>query len=298
MPWSRTAARYVPVLTEQDYYRAEIEEIEAFAPLVPIDRVWVEHAPDSGRNPRHRPARWTLRRGASPDPPWRHHAVLGRRVVQAVPDGTSATSVPSPRSTASAASAWSCGSAASTSGTRWALTGAAPSTMEVDRPRTLARVASRHGPVPATHTRQPCSSKRGQAPPLAHRSARPRPGTAGVHPDSDVRRGTRDLRRAHRRPRRPGPRGSRPDRAQPSRRPQTSPLQVNSPTRAASLSARRGLEELLDHHGRGAAVDGGRPVVQVDARRATDEDQRADNDDERAQHRAPATPGRYRRPGG
>src|SRR5262245_50627999 len=34
---------YVPVLTEHDFYRAEIEQIEAFAPLVPIDRVWVEH---------------------------------------------------------------------------------------------------------------------------------------------------------------------------------------------------------------------------------------------------------------
>ncbi len=36
------AGRFVPVLTEQDYYRAEIEQIEVFAPLVPIDRVWVE----------------------------------------------------------------------------------------------------------------------------------------------------------------------------------------------------------------------------------------------------------------
>ena len=33
---------FVPVLTEQDYYRPELEQIEVFAPLVPIDRVWVE----------------------------------------------------------------------------------------------------------------------------------------------------------------------------------------------------------------------------------------------------------------
>src|SRR5687768_16205656 len=37
---------HVPILTEHDYYRAEIEGLEAFAILVPIDRVWVEFAPD------------------------------------------------------------------------------------------------------------------------------------------------------------------------------------------------------------------------------------------------------------
>jgi hypothetical protein len=33
---------YVPVLSEQEWYRAEAEQIEAFAPMVPIERVWVE----------------------------------------------------------------------------------------------------------------------------------------------------------------------------------------------------------------------------------------------------------------
>ncbi|NJC63742.1 hypothetical protein HC028_04355 [Planosporangium flavigriseum] len=33
---------YVPVLAEQEWYRAEAEQIEAFAPMVPIERVWVE----------------------------------------------------------------------------------------------------------------------------------------------------------------------------------------------------------------------------------------------------------------
>jgi hypothetical protein len=33
---------YVPVLQEQEWYRAEAEQIEAFAPMVPIERVWVE----------------------------------------------------------------------------------------------------------------------------------------------------------------------------------------------------------------------------------------------------------------
>jgi hypothetical protein len=33
---------YIPVLTEQEWYRAEAEQMETFAPLIPIDRVWVE----------------------------------------------------------------------------------------------------------------------------------------------------------------------------------------------------------------------------------------------------------------
>lgn len=34
---------HVPVLAEHDYYHAELEGVEIFAPLVPIERVWVEH---------------------------------------------------------------------------------------------------------------------------------------------------------------------------------------------------------------------------------------------------------------
>lgn len=33
---------YVPVLAEQEWYRAEAEQVEVFAPLVPAERVWVE----------------------------------------------------------------------------------------------------------------------------------------------------------------------------------------------------------------------------------------------------------------
>lgn len=33
---------YVPVLTEQEWYRAEAEQLETFAALVPVERVWVE----------------------------------------------------------------------------------------------------------------------------------------------------------------------------------------------------------------------------------------------------------------
>lgn len=81
----RDGRTYVPVLTEQDYYRVEIEEIEAIAPLVPIDRVWVELALEQ---PRRQPL------GAldappvvDPSPVLGASVVVGRRVVQAVPDG-------------------------------------------------------------------------------------------------------------------------------------------------------------------------------------------------------------------
>src|SRR3954451_14996922 len=33
---------YVPVMQEAEWYRAEAEQTEVFAPLVPVERVWVE----------------------------------------------------------------------------------------------------------------------------------------------------------------------------------------------------------------------------------------------------------------
>jgi hypothetical protein len=33
---------FVPVMPEADWYRAEAEQTEVFAPLVPLERVWVE----------------------------------------------------------------------------------------------------------------------------------------------------------------------------------------------------------------------------------------------------------------
>jgi hypothetical protein len=42
---------YVPVLTEHEWYRAEEESIEVFAPLVPVERVWVETLGESPSAP-------------------------------------------------------------------------------------------------------------------------------------------------------------------------------------------------------------------------------------------------------
>lgn len=39
---------YVPVMTEAEWYRAEAEQIEVFAPLVPVERVWVESVVEDG----------------------------------------------------------------------------------------------------------------------------------------------------------------------------------------------------------------------------------------------------------
>ncbi|WP_433530209.1 hypothetical protein ACQPYA_29150 [Micromonospora sp. CA-263727] len=33
---------YVPVIPEHEWYRAESDQVEVFAPLVPVERVWVE----------------------------------------------------------------------------------------------------------------------------------------------------------------------------------------------------------------------------------------------------------------
>jgi hypothetical protein len=44
----QTSRTYVPVLPEHEWYRSEAERTEVFAPLVPIERVWVEVASTAG----------------------------------------------------------------------------------------------------------------------------------------------------------------------------------------------------------------------------------------------------------
>jgi hypothetical protein len=78
---------HVPILTEHDYYRAEMDEVEAFAILVPIERVWVEVIDDHGIlswnsiGPLDRPP--TVRATAAANVA----SLMGRRVVHEVPDG-------------------------------------------------------------------------------------------------------------------------------------------------------------------------------------------------------------------
>ncbi|GAA5196978.1 hypothetical protein GCM10023322_67180 [Rugosimonospora acidiphila] len=85
---------YVPVLTEQEWYRAEVEQVETFAPLVPVDRVWVEVLGDSEAEDA---TRWKdlFTRLVSLDAPAPRQPIsarvaaslTGRRVVRVSPSG-------------------------------------------------------------------------------------------------------------------------------------------------------------------------------------------------------------------
>jgi hypothetical protein len=85
---------YVPVLTEQEWYRAESEQTEVFAPLVPVERVWVE-LPGPRDASSMLPARDLFSRLVSLDAPPRRDPVpardvinvTGRRMVRADPAG-------------------------------------------------------------------------------------------------------------------------------------------------------------------------------------------------------------------
>jgi hypothetical protein len=120
---------FVPVLTEQDYYRAEQEQLEVFAPLVPIDRVWVEE-PQPMRAATILPA-LDGPQARIPRPAADAERILGCRLIQRVPDGfvrdlravsdiyLAGLGVPTVRV---------CGEA---EWYAWAITGIAPSTTEV-----------------------------------------------------------------------------------------------------------------------------------------------------------------------
>jgi hypothetical protein len=83
---------YVPVMPEGEWYRAEAEQTEVFAPLVPMERVWVEEYGLSGITTAGTDA---LSRLVSLDEPPRRSPVpaldmdslAGRRVVQLREDG-------------------------------------------------------------------------------------------------------------------------------------------------------------------------------------------------------------------
>jgi hypothetical protein len=84
---------YVPVMPEAEWYRAEAEQTEVFAPLVPVERVWVEEYGLAG-------TAWSaddvMSRLVSLDEPSRRtpvaaldaDRVAGRRVIQMLDDGS------------------------------------------------------------------------------------------------------------------------------------------------------------------------------------------------------------------
>ena len=82
----------MPIMPEADWYRAEAEQTEVFAPLVPIERVWVEDL-GMARGPLN--AGDMISRLVSLDEPPRRNPVTsleagsltGRRVVKLLDDG-------------------------------------------------------------------------------------------------------------------------------------------------------------------------------------------------------------------
>jgi hypothetical protein len=81
---------YVPVLPEAEWYRSEAEQVEVFAPLVPVDRVWLESV-ERGGPAAGRPADVVSRLVSLDTPPRREPIAVidagpltGRRVVQLV----------------------------------------------------------------------------------------------------------------------------------------------------------------------------------------------------------------------
>jgi hypothetical protein len=83
---------YIPVMPESEWYRAEAEQTEVFAPLVPIERVWAEEYGLAGFGPATGDINTLL---VSLDEPPRRNpvsvleadGVTGRRVIQMLDDG-------------------------------------------------------------------------------------------------------------------------------------------------------------------------------------------------------------------
>ncbi|MBQ1024443.1 hypothetical protein [Micromonospora sp. C95] len=78
---------YVPVIPEHEWYRAESDQVEVFAPLVPVERVWVETVgPATGPTTDGRLRLVSLDAPAhpAPTPVFEADSVTGRRVVHMV----------------------------------------------------------------------------------------------------------------------------------------------------------------------------------------------------------------------
>ncbi|MFI5493334.1 hypothetical protein [Actinoplanes sp. NPDC051859] len=83
---------YVPVMPEAEWYRAEAEQTEVFAPLVPVERVWVEELGMAGAAAARADV---VSRLVSMDEPPRRNPVAaldadrlsGRRVIQVLDSG-------------------------------------------------------------------------------------------------------------------------------------------------------------------------------------------------------------------
>lgn len=128
---------YVPVMSEQEWYRAEAEQIEVFAPLVPVERVWVE---EPGMASTGRSATDVLSKLVSLDQPSRREpvaaldadALTGRRVVQLLEDGGERRDLRAVTELHTSADGDICARVTTElDWYRWAWSGRAPRTMDV-----------------------------------------------------------------------------------------------------------------------------------------------------------------------
>ncbi|TDC41971.1 hypothetical protein [Micromonospora sp. KC213] len=131
------SSTYVPVIPEHEWYRAESDQVEVFAPLVPVERVWVETLGDhtSRQAPRTESGiRLVSLDGPShrsPTPVFEVDSVAGRRVVY-VEDGVERRDLRAVTETYSGAEGDICVRVTSElEWYRWAWRGQPPSTMEV-----------------------------------------------------------------------------------------------------------------------------------------------------------------------
>jgi hypothetical protein len=128
---------YVPVMPEAEWYRAESEQTEVFAPLVPVERVWVEEYGLSGTMSARGDAASKL---VSLDEPPRRSpvaaldadALTGRRVIQLREDGGERRDLRAVTELHTSDAGDVCARiAAELDWYRWAWSGRTPSTLEV-----------------------------------------------------------------------------------------------------------------------------------------------------------------------
>ena len=127
---------YVPVIPEHEWYRAEAEQVEVFAPLVPVERVWVEtigerRAATAASGPGLRLVSLDVPERRPPTPVFEADAVTGRRVVH-VDNGVERRDLRAVTETYSGADGDICVRVApELEWYRWAWRGQTPTTLEV-----------------------------------------------------------------------------------------------------------------------------------------------------------------------
>ncbi|MGB2569347.1 hypothetical protein ACPFP2_12970 [Micromonospora citrea] len=128
---------YVPIIPEHEWYRAESEQVEVFAPLIPVERVWVETVggrPSPGTPGREQGIRLVSLDAPThraPTPVFEADSVGGRRVVR-VEDGVEHRDLRAVTETYSGADGDICVRVTSElEWYRWAWRGQPPTTLEV-----------------------------------------------------------------------------------------------------------------------------------------------------------------------